>query len=285
MHSGLIKRIFDNATASIGLDCMQNDTIVCAIIDQNGYIIVSNLGENAVGTFFGKVQGSLMEHLSSPNISIFQKIVLEDTQAECLEPKIYDSAGSILLTPLKLVFSLTAWLLSSTWHVFFHIIMLSSSMLQKHETSAQITIDPTNMSCTKVLTFFLFQNKKWEELLKRENISGNISERLVKCEPSKFQSFTLASVPGTNLIFIVAEPNDFSCRQKPLETAVNKDQELDFCIQDQRDREKPDKCFYQTQPYEESSEYCGADSALLPSFITFFPLTFYIIFHFKMLNI
>ncbi|XP_065651552.1 voltage-dependent calcium channel subunit alpha-2/delta-4 isoform X3 [Hydra vulgaris] len=276
MHSGFIKQMFDNATATKNLNCKNNDSVVCAIVDQNGYIVVSNLGDNAIGSFFGKDRGALMDHLSSPNISIFRKITLDDTQAECPVPQVYDSASNFLLNPIQLMFSLSTWLIGSCWSLLLHITVLGTSFFRKYSTNAETTIDPTNVSCTKEMNFFLFK----DHLLNNSPCSENTPKTVVykgsvECEPSIFQNYILTSVPETNLVFIIAEPNHFKCNQKPLETSSTKNKDLDS-FQDQRFRVRPNECFNPTQPYEKNSEYCGAGILTKPSFFNIFCLlTFY----------
>ncbi|XP_065651935.1 uncharacterized protein LOC136079681 isoform X4 [Hydra vulgaris] len=52
----LFKEMFDNAIKSIRLNCKTNTTTTCAIIDQNRYILFSNLGDDSIGTFLESIK-------------------------------------------------------------------------------------------------------------------------------------------------------------------------------------------------------------------------------------
>ena len=271
MNSGLIKEMFDNVTLSIGLDCKDNNSIVCAIVDQNGYIVVSNQGGRVIGLFIGEIQGKLMEHFSSPDISIFRKIVLEDNQAVCFEPKEYNSNSNYLLTPVKLALKITTWILSSTGWLIYRMLMLATSLFQIPFAFSQNPDIYIEITCTKIMSFFLFQNQKWEDLLVREEQAkkskrSQVTLRTVDCGASKPQLYVLAPVPNTNLIFIVADqPDSFSCRKNPIYLVKNKDQDDDFCTQEEPFRVMPGKCYNETQEEDELPEFCGSASNLDPS--------------------
>ena len=280
MNSGLLKDIFENVTNSMSLICKDNNTITCAVIDQNGYIVVSNQGGRAIGAFFGRYHAKLMEFFAKPDISIFRQIALEDSQAVCLESKYYDSAASILFTPVKVLLGLIVWLFNSIWRVMVQMFLITVFLLQKNKVDLQNN-NYINISCTKNMSFFLFQNDKWEDFYAKEVEQLKKNKRSqttlrIECTPSKFQYFVLAVIPDTNLIFIVVDsPPDNSCSQKPMELVVDKDQRIDFCNQEESFRVVPGFCYNVSSPTEESSEYCGAGYPVHPStIITILQITF-----------
>lgn len=66
-------------------DCLRcDDTHSCYVIDNNGYIILSNHEEDT-GRFFGEKEGKAMQKLV--DLEIFKMITVYDYQAVCKEPK------------------------------------------------------------------------------------------------------------------------------------------------------------------------------------------------------
>ncbi len=72
-----------------------SDDLECYVIDNNGFVIIS---EDPVhtGKFFGEVDGTVLESLVQHNI--FNVIKIYDYQAICLEAIDDGSAASMLLT-------------------------------------------------------------------------------------------------------------------------------------------------------------------------------------------
>ncbi|XP_065651560.1 voltage-dependent calcium channel subunit alpha-2/delta-4 isoform X4 [Hydra vulgaris] len=279
MNSGLMKEIFDNMTLSIGLkdDCKNNNTFVCAVVDQNGYIVVSNQGGELIGRFLGEIQGQLMEHFSSPDISIFKKVTLKDSQAVCLEEKSYNSNADHLMNPAILLFKLCSWLLCSMLSLMYHFIMLAYSVIQIPLGGSLNPDNYINITCVKKLSFYLFQSNKWDDLLNREELGkkskrSQFTLRVVQCTKSKSQQYVLAPIPNTNLIFIVAnQPDERSCR-KNISLVEDIDQIDDFCTQEEPYRVMPGKCYSETSPDDELPQYCGVARNLRASITVFFTI-------------
>lgn len=70
-----------------------HDLSDCYVIDNNGYIILSER-DNDTGKFFGQVEGTVMQALV--DMEIFQLITLYDLQALCSKEVPVESDGSIL---------------------------------------------------------------------------------------------------------------------------------------------------------------------------------------------
>lgn len=66
----------------------------CYVIDNNGYIILSESSNNT-GRFFGEVEGAIME--SMVEAKIFKEIVVYDLQGLCIENKQISSSASDLV--------------------------------------------------------------------------------------------------------------------------------------------------------------------------------------------
>ena len=78
----LLERFLDITSKSSNpeLKC-SNDIIDCYLIDQNGYIVVSNDTKYPVGSFFGDMHASVM--CSMVQQGIFTPVVIYDYQALC----------------------------------------------------------------------------------------------------------------------------------------------------------------------------------------------------------
>ena len=250
--------------------CLNYKTMTCAVIDQNGYIVVSNQGESAIGAFFGHYHAKLMEFFARPNISIFRQITLKDSQAVYLEKKNYYSAASLLFTPAKFLLGFAVWLFNSIWRVMVQMFLFTVFLLQKNKVDLQNN-NYINISCTKNMSFFLFQNDKWEDFYAKEVEQLKKNKRSqttlrIECTRKTFQYFSLAVIPETNLIFIVVEsPKNNSCSQKPMKLVVDNDPQIEFCNQEEPFRVVSGFCYNNSRPIEESSEYCGTGHSVHPS--------------------
>ena len=278
MISDLLYDILDNVTKSISLECKDNKTVTCAVLDENGYIVVSNLGVLAIGEFFGQYQGGLMKFLTDK--SIFRMVYLDDTQAFCEEQKNYVSTASTLIDPLKFVFNVIFWLLHSIWSALYYTIMISVSMLKNHKVDGEV-VQMINISCVNNLSFFLFQSAKWNEFYDQEleqmkkNKRGTSTLR-VDCD-NKNQFFYLADIPDTNLIFIVVEIPD-GCKPTSMGLDQKKDIYTDFYSKEEPFRKDPGYCFNESTVAEEASELCGAGDDLNASFIITLTLLSFLLF-------
>lgn len=77
----------------------QADGWDCYLIDNNGYIVISEI-LNDTGRFFGEVEGAVMESLMHSDI--FRKIRIFDYQALCFEEVPKDkSAANFIWTVSK----------------------------------------------------------------------------------------------------------------------------------------------------------------------------------------
>jgi len=89
------------------LSC-QNETIECYVLDNNGFVVVSEDPSN-IGKFFGEIDGTILKSLEQNHV--FKKIKIFDYQAICLENADDGSPANILLTPFKLITWMFNWIL------------------------------------------------------------------------------------------------------------------------------------------------------------------------------
>lgn len=97
-----------------------SEDIDCYVIDNNGYIVVSeNLNET--GRFFGKVNGGVMEAMVQNGT--FQRIVVYDWQALCSVTEEVSSDAHIMLTPFRMILMGVKYVLG---HLLWTLIRMNS---------------------------------------------------------------------------------------------------------------------------------------------------------------
>lgn len=79
--------------ADCTLSCASDD-LDCFVLDNNGYIIVSENSQHT-GRFFGEIHGTIMNMLVDENI--YRKITIYDYQAVCFPDLNSDSSGNSLI--------------------------------------------------------------------------------------------------------------------------------------------------------------------------------------------
>ena len=89
------------------LSC-KNESIECYVLDNNGFVVISE-DPNNIGKFFGEIDGTILNSLEQNNV--FTKIKIYDYQAICLENADDGSPANILLTPFRLLGMAFNWML------------------------------------------------------------------------------------------------------------------------------------------------------------------------------
>ena len=234
-------------------------THVTALLDLNGYILASNQGNKYVGRFIGEIQGKLMQHLSNVNISVFKRVDLDDTQAECPVSDEFNSASSTLLNPAKLIFKAISMTMKSMYLIGLNLSMFIISMFQYHEVHGQ-TRPTINISCVKTMPLYIYQPDKWKEIYAKKEL------KLVICGKEKgcTQSFAIKEIKNTNMILLVATtPCHGKCKDLRTTTKHVKREDVNICEQKERYRRQPFKCYNAT--VDDEDKRCGRGSMTQPS--------------------
>ena len=105
-----LKNLFLQTQTGEMLSC-KNDSIECYVLDNNGFVVISE-DPNNIGKFFGEIDGTILNSLEQNHV--FKKIKIYDYQAICLENADDGSPASIILTPFKLITWLFNWLLGKS---------------------------------------------------------------------------------------------------------------------------------------------------------------------------
>ena len=90
------KQMFYNQTKD---SCGKNGELACYVVDNNGFVIVSDK-ETQTGKFFGEVDGTILDSLIQHQI--YRKIEIYDYQAICLESEDDGSPANFLNNPFRM---------------------------------------------------------------------------------------------------------------------------------------------------------------------------------------
>lgn len=256
------QEIFEKATSpkSSGAEyCNTNTTNICALIDQNGYIVSSNQGERYIGRFIGDVSSILIEKLAESGI--FSKIMIEDTQSECPLPPQESKGSSInLLTPFTFLYQIFQGMIFALQTLSWITVQYSSIFLFSTEGHAE-TDKPIKVSCTLQMPFYVFQTS-----LYRENYADK--HKWIKCDEACNLIYYLKEVKDTNLLFLYAKSTT-QCKSKCIKPDKNLAHRKSFnienrvCKEKARYRRKPGKCYNEDIPNEHL--VCGGSKEIKPT--------------------
>jgi len=88
--------------------CSQNDDLACYVVDNNGFVIISDDPVHT-GKFFGEVDGTILDSLIKHQI--YKTIQIYDYQAICLEREDDGSSANFMLTPFKMMAAMFNYIL------------------------------------------------------------------------------------------------------------------------------------------------------------------------------
>ncbi|XP_035913955.1 voltage-dependent calcium channel subunit alpha-2/delta-3 isoform X3 [Anopheles stephensi] len=132
-HHSALYTLFKNITSQCGhgdprceKTCFTGD-YQCYVIDNNGFVVISEQLQET-GAFFGEVKPAFMQRLLDD--SIFRNVTVYDYQAVCFMPKGSINLGTVLQTPLRLLW----WILTNTLSYLVWVVMqLFLSLAQAYD--------------------------------------------------------------------------------------------------------------------------------------------------------
>ncbi|XP_050073473.1 voltage-dependent calcium channel subunit alpha-2/delta-3 isoform X4 [Anopheles maculipalpis] len=132
-HHSALYTLFKNITSQCGhgdprceKTCFTGD-YQCYVIDNNGFVVISEQLQET-GAFFGEVKPAFMQRLLDD--SIFRNVTVYDYQAVCFMPKGSINLGTVLQTPLRLIW----WMLTNTLSYLVWVVMqLFLSLAQAYD--------------------------------------------------------------------------------------------------------------------------------------------------------
>ncbi|XP_014218432.1 voltage-dependent calcium channel subunit alpha-2/delta-3 isoform X2 [Copidosoma floridanum] len=94
-----------------GMDCNSN-VVDCYLIDQNGYIIVSEAHDHDAGKFFGSLDQTAPIMRALVNEGVYQAVDIYDYLAVCTDIQFESEANGLLKTPFVWAWKLASWFLA-----------------------------------------------------------------------------------------------------------------------------------------------------------------------------
>ncbi|XP_048462681.1 voltage-dependent calcium channel subunit alpha-2/delta-3 [Rhincodon typus] len=246
--------------ASLDGKCTINcddEIINCYLIDNNGFILVSE-NYDETGTFFGEVEGAVMNKLLI--MGSFKRITLYDYQAMCKATVDNSDSAHSLLDPYYVFFAAIKWIMTELvlFLVEFNLCSLWNSDFTVKAQSPKQVLQPCDTEYPAFVS---------ERTIKET--TGAVS-----CEGC-YKSFVIQQIPSSNLFMVVV---DASCdcpigpiTMDPIEIMYNESQKCDH-LRSQKIRRRPDSC----HPFhaEENARECGGALGLTPYLaIQLLPLT------------
>lgn len=260
------------------ISCNNNETYICLVLDHAGFIVASNIDDEATGQFIGKYLPALTDCLAKVNFSVFEKVELDDTQAECAVYDDDDSAGNILNSPFHFLLDVISLFFSGIYSTLAYFTMFLLSVMDVLTATEKLPTDDDlkakiNISCTKTMPFYIFQNENFQVLYKKSDNDPFGMNDLKNCMGCN-QQFHIAPIRNTNLIFLIADNQEACKKYQTVSLEHTKKEGEKFYNKKEKYRKRPINCFNST---DDLSNKCGAsfmDKAssltIILSFITLF---------------
>uniref|UniRef100_A0A8C4WRS2 Calcium voltage-gated channel auxiliary subunit alpha2delta 2 n=1 Tax=Eptatretus burgeri TaxID=7764 RepID=A0A8C4WRS2_EPTBU len=242
------------------MDCQSHSKILnCLIVDDGGFIILSNQDIEQTGIFLGESDPHLMQGLL--DIGLFSRVQSYDYLAPC-EPEPQPDAGaahrSTYIPRIPDLLSLTWWLSATAWSMIQQLLY-KLTLPSWYNTGLAVQAEDTAMmldtGCMILQTQFYFTNSS--KSFHREMICGNCS-----------RVFHAEKLGSSNLVLVVAEQVPQGCplcSNLPSLQILKKSKGPDQCqmAEEPRYRKGPELCFdYNT---EEDVSECGDGTIMRPS--------------------
>ncbi|NXG75178.1 CA2D3 protein, partial [Baryphthengus martii] len=230
-----------------------DETINCYLIDNNGFILVSE-DYTQTGYFFGEVEGAVMNKLLI--MGSFKRITLYDYQAMCRTNKESSDSAHSLLDPYNAFFAAVKWIMTELvlFLVEFNLCSWWHSDLTAKAQRLKQTLEPCDTEYPAFVS---------ERTIKET--TGNIA-----CDDC-FKSFVIQQIPSSNLFMVVVD-NECFCDSVPPITmapieirsllnyfAHNESLKCER-LKSQKIRRRPESC-HGFHP-EENARECGGVSGL-----------------------
>ncbi|XP_036246868.1 voltage-dependent calcium channel subunit alpha-2/delta-3 isoform X4 [Molothrus ater] len=223
-----------------------DETINCYLIDNNGFILVSE-DYQQTGYFFGEVEGAVMNKLLT--MGSFKRITLYDYQAMCRTNKESSDSAHSLLDPYNAFFAAVKWIMTELvlFLVEFNLCSWWHSDLTAKAQRLKQTLEPCDTEYPAFVS---------ERTIKET--TGNIA-----CDDC-FKSFVIQQIPSSNLFMVVVD-NECFCdsippiTMAPIEIRYNESLKCER-LKSQKIRRRPESC-HGFHP-EENARECGGVSGL-----------------------
>ncbi|XP_078596709.1 voltage-dependent calcium channel subunit alpha-2/delta-3-like isoform X1 [Branchiostoma floridae x Branchiostoma japonicum] len=237
------------------ISCDEDDDVDCYLLDDGGYIVVSEQSED-IGRFYGEIDGTMMSEMEE--LGLYDKIDLIDYQGMCRTTSADSTAAaSRLLNPIMNLIGYVLW-----WSKELVVLLAQFSLYNLLSGQFEYTSagsGPEYAPCDKGVTLY----KANFSINKEMGFDGYMD-----CNDCQ-KSFSIKLVPKSNLILLAVGS---SC---PCNLVSNFDlvpQEVSYGSNDtllcerrlsQKERRRPDKCY--NYHAKEDPKKCGRASSLVVS--------------------
>nr|XP_020826276.1 voltage-dependent calcium channel subunit alpha-2/delta-3 isoform X4 [Phascolarctos cinereus] len=218
-----------------------DETINCYLIDNNGFILVSE-DYTQTGNFFGEVEGAVMNKLLT--MGSFKRITLYDYQAMCRTNKESSDRAHSLLDPYNAFFAAVKWIMTEL--ILFLVEFNLCGWWHSETTAKAQRLKQTLEPCDTEYPAFVSERTIKET-------TGNIV-----CEDCS-KSFVIQQIPSSNLFMVVVD-NQCACdsvapiTMAPIEIRYNESLKCER-LKSQKIRRRPESC-HGFHP-EENARECG----------------------------
>ncbi|XP_076859322.1 voltage-dependent calcium channel subunit alpha-2/delta-3 isoform X3 [Brachyhypopomus gauderio] len=223
-----------------------NEDIKCYLIDNNGFILVSE-DYSQTGLFFGEVEGAVMNKLLL--MGSFKRITLYDYQALCKEYTGSSDSGHTLLNP----FSAIRWLMAE-----LVLFMLEFNLYSWWNVDSAVKAERAQRR-----TMMVPCDTEYPAFVSERTIKETAGS--IDCEGC-MRTFVIQQIPSSNLFMVVVE-NKCDCSStgpvtmEPIEIIYIESLKCER-LKFQKDRKRPDSC----HPFhpEENAVECGSAVTISP---------------------
>ncbi|KAG8188011.1 hypothetical protein JTE90_009887 [Oedothorax gibbosus] len=263
-HSKFAERFFETTTK-----CMQScrykcrdDELDCFLLDNNGFIIVSEKHEHT-GKFFGEIDYTLFD--SMIEIGIYKRVHAFDYQAVCLELDPSFGFAPFLLTPLHHIRNVLNWIWSKLALFYIQFSLYEWWAKDWVVASSEFDYEDSDERPNKTIPHPCEKEIDLYEMLPREFLEP-VKGRLSMCHSSGCdKQFIVQQVPYTNLVMLVVYTTcpceTTSVKLEPTEVRQN---ETLRCARMKQNiyRRRPNVCLNYHPEETDMKQECGSSSFL-----------------------
>eukprot|EP00112_Aurelia_sp_Birch-Aquarium-sp1_P026906 Seg985.2_Seg985.3 transcript_id=Seg985.2_Seg985.3/GoldUCD/mRNA.D3Y31 product="Voltage-dependent calcium channel subunit alpha-2/delta-3" pseudo=true protein_id=Seg985.2_Seg985.3/GoldUCD/D3Y31 len=223
------------------VDCRSYQISGCYVVDTDGYIVASNNNKQPVNRFFGMSEGLVMRQLIKQ--SIFNKYKFKDEQAEC--STLNSSSGSAS--------RMTNAIIGCVYCLFQSLITVFSSVVlgliwgHNDNTVQAQSATSTLVNCIKEMTFYKLNTTK---LPYADTTKDYICRK----------NFSLAVIPGTNLVLVVTDRRNAACNNKDWKLSRDPIKLPDKCENRYRYRRKLNTC---AKHHQQEKQHCSSKASTI----------------------
>ncbi|KAH7642485.1 voltage-dependent calcium channel subunit alpha-2/delta-3-like [Dermatophagoides farinae] len=249
------------------LNCL-SDEINCFVLDNNGFVIVSDIYQHA-GLFLGEINDDLFENMVHEQI--YRRTKLYDYQAICIRiTPFWTSASNWLQTPWNHAKQIFSWLATN---IITYLTLLFNNYSLALNDDMAMSMEETDYETDSFDIKFNKSNPKPCDkefnLYELISFSNQTRKYSYTCEPGICtRTYYVQNIPHSNLILLVLLKTchcfENSARFEPKECELTEDEACEMS-RAEKFRKGPDVC-HKEHEQEEEIKYCGKAIMLQQSF-------------------